>query len=301
MKSRWTILVIPENNQGMKKTTISMPLISACLCLILGLFIFSGVAGYRLYSLRADLARVSSIKDVNKDQKKQLALLTEKVVTLDSEMNELRSYNIHLSEIAKLDLGSQEEIVGVGGGEPGSVKESLESEIVTDKILTRKLHSNIRQIEDNIDIEKKITKDLLTQMERKRSLMAHTPSTWPARGWISSRYGWRNSPFTGRRDFHKGIDIAARRGTPIYAPADGVITSYRKNGAYGNFLVVNHGFGMVTRYGHLQNSTVQIGQQVKKGDRIALIGNTGRSTGPHVHYEVMVNGIHVNPQRYMLK
>ncbi len=305
MRSRWTVLLISEDNKSMKKTSVSSSIFILAAVLFVSLTVFSGIAGYRLYTLRADLTRIDNIKQVNKQQKKQLAVLTDKVVKLDTEMNDLRCFNRHLSEIAKIDLETHEEIVGIGGGEVGSgsgtISESMNSEVLTEKIITRKLHSHIKQIEDDIDVENQISRELLTELERQRSLMAHTPSIWPSRGWVSSSYGWRNSPFTGRRHFHKGIDIAARQGTPIFAPADGIVTAYKKNGGYGNFLVINHGYGIVTRYGHLKASNVEVGQQIVKGDKIAFIGNTGRSTGPHLHYEVLVNGIHVNPQRYMLK
>lgn len=300
MKSRWTVLLIPGDNTGMKKLELSPLLLRGAALLFIALLIFSGVSGYRLYTLRSDLSRVATVKRINVEQSRQLAVLAGKVQVLDEEMNSLRTYNRHLSTLAKVDLDTGEEIVAVGGGEAGSGGRSS-NELLTDKMLTRQLHSQIKQIEDDVDVERSVSRDLLAEVERQRSLTAHTPSLWPSRGWISSRYGWRSSPFTGRRQFHKGIDIAARMKTPIFAPADGVVTTFRRNGGYGNFLVINHGYGIVTRYGHLNKSLVTPGQQVKKGQKIALIGSTGRSTGPHVHYEVLVGGIHVNPQRYMLK
>lgn len=302
MKLHWTILVLSKENQGIRKYKVSVVLVLFIAIVFAGLAGFSGYAGYRLYILRTDLARIDQIKNTNADQSKQITLLAEKIASLDGEMSVLRSYNRHLSDIAKVDLNAPEEISGIGGGGAESIGAGKSTEVLTEKILTRKLHSHIQQLDEDISIEKEVSKELLAEIERQRSLMAHTPSAWPMRGWITSGFGWRNSPFTGKKEFHKGIDIAARKGTPISAPADGIVTAYYKNGGYGNFLVINHGYGIVTRYGHLlKTNNIEVGQCIHKGDKIAFVGNTGRSTGSHLHYEVLINGVHVNPQRYMLK
>ncbi len=305
IKSRWTLLLIPEDNAGTKKFRTSTTTVLVLAGIFVALIVFSAFAGIRLYTLRTDLAHVAALKEKNREQARQLNMLTAKVASIDKEMITLRSYHRHLSEIAKLDFDAPEEIIGIGGGGAGlagsPTSAAKNSEIITDKIVTRRLHAHLKQLRDDVDIETGVSRELLTQIERQRSLLAHTPSLWPSRGWVSSRFGWRNSPFTGRREFHKGVDLAARKGTPIVAPADGVVTQAYHNGAYGNFLVIHHGYGTVTRYGHLLKCEVEVGQQVSKGDRIACVGSTGRSTGPHLHYEVLVNGIHVNPQRYMLK
>lgn len=302
MKSHWTILILSKENEGIKRIKVSVPLIFLAVFVFVALAGYSCFSGYRLYHLRTDMSRIDQIKELNKDQSRQIAVLSEKVAGLDEEMSVLRSFNRHLSELAKVDLNTPEEIIGVGGGGSDAIGSGQGTAVLTEKILTRKLHSHIKQLGDDVSIEKEVSKELLAQIERQRSLMAHTPSAWPTRGWITSGFGWRNSPFTGKREFHKGIDIASRKGTPIYAPADGVVTSYYNNGGYGNFLVINHGFGLVSRYGHLLKSNdIKVGQRVHKGEKIAFLGNSGRSTGSHVHYEVLVNGIHVNPKRYMLK
>ncbi|MFY9398438.1 MAG: M23 family metallopeptidase [Desulfomonilia bacterium] len=300
MRGRWTILILSKENQGIRKFGLSPVLVSAVLFVFISLAVFSGVAGYKLYHLRADLSRVASIKQRNLEQSRQIQALSEKVSLLDEEMNVLRTFNRHLMGIAKVDGQPPDELTGIGGGsEP--IQAGGTTEALTEKILTRELHSHIKQLGDDIVIERDVARNLLGEIERQRSLLAHTPGTWPARGWVTSRFGWRDSPFTGKREYHKGMDIACRKGTPVHAPADGIVTSYYRNGAYGNFMVVNHGYGIVTRYAHLSEAVAKVGQHVRKGDRIALVGNTGRSTGSHLHYEVLVNGIHVNPQRYVLK
>ncbi|MEZ5285487.1 MAG: M23 family metallopeptidase [Vicinamibacterales bacterium] len=138
-----------------------------------------------------------------------------------------------------------------------------------------------------------------TGVDRRNALAAATPSLWPTHGWLSSGTGGRADPFTGEADFHPGLDISADRGTPVYATADGVVTQAARNGAYGNLIVIDHQFGVETRYGHLSAFRVQRGQNVKRGDLIGLVGSTGRATGPHLHYEVRVNGRILNPLQFL--
>jgi len=132
-------------------------------------------------------------------------------------------------------------------------------------------------------------------VERREALAGATPSIWPAHGWLTGTFGGRSDPFTGEPGFHQGIDIATDKGNPIYATADGTVESAARTGAYGNLLVVTHAFGLSTRYGHLSAFNVTPGQQVKRGDVIGFVGSTGRSTGSHLHYEILANGKLINP------
>ena len=136
--------------------------------------------------------------------------------------------------------------------------------------------------------------------QKQAAFLASTPSILPVRGLYGNGYGWRKDPFTGERDFHQGLDIAAAPGTRVVAPADGIVTMAGPTGGYGNFLVISHGYGVVTHYGHLQKFLVRPGQRVHRGDVIGAVGSTGRSTGPHLHYEVMVHQRAVDPTRYIL-
>ena len=141
----------------------------------------------------------------------------------------------------------------------------------------------------------------LEEFYRDQTLvLASTPSIWPVRGYLSAGFGNRKDPFTGQRDFHSGIDISTPIGTRIFAPADGVVLSAGVQGAYGNSIVVDHGYGVVTRYGHMDAFAVRAGQRVRRGDLIGFVGSTGRSTGPHLHYEVWVRDQAQNPIHFIL-
>ena len=128
------------------------------------------------------------------------------------------------------------------------------------------------------------------------------PTIWPVVGFVTSGFGARSAPFGGgRRQFHKGLDISNRTGTPIMATAQGTVLKAGHDGAYGLSVEINHGGGIVTKYAHMQRFVVQPGQYVKRGEVIGYIGMTGRTTGPHLHYEVILNGVPVNPMRYILE
>ncbi len=131
----------------------------------------------------------------------------------------------------------------------------------------------------------------------REALADATPTLWPVDGWVSAGYGYRRDPFTGARDHHPAIDISTRPGEPVHATATGLVASAKRNGAYGNLVEISHGFGLITRYGHLATFAVRPGDTVQRGDLIGYAGATGRATGNHVHYEIWVNGRTVNPLR----
>lgn len=139
-----------------------------------------------------------------------------------------------------------------------------------------------------------------TDVERREAFAAATPSIWPAHGWLAATFGRRADPFTGQPDFHPGLDISTDKGRPVYATADGWIRFAAYSGAYGNLIVIDHGFGLQTKYGHLSGYAVRAGRRVTRGDIIGYVGATGRATGAHVHYEVWANGRQINPLQLLI-
>lgn len=150
------------------------------------------------------------------------------------------------------------------------------------------------QLKEQSDLE------LWESLSERQSLLNSTPNIKPAKGWITSRFGYRINPFTGKSAMHAGLDIAAAPGSPVYAPADGVVIFASYDESYGKLVSIDHGFGVTTRFGHNSQIYVQPGQRVSKWDVIAAVGNTGRSTGAHLHYEVRINGTPVDPANYIL-
>ena len=143
---------------------------------------------------------------------------------------------------------------------------------------------------------------LLQQVEAVNESIARAqaiPNVWPLKGYITSNFGYRAAPFTGRWSLHTGIDIAAERGKKIFAPADAIVVSSEYRSGYGNFVELDHGYGIRTRYGHASALLVKVGENIKKGDAIALVGSTGNSTGPHLHYEIRLDGVAVDPRNHI--
>jgi murein DD-endopeptidase MepM/ murein hydrolase activator NlpD len=142
--------------------------------------------------------------------------------------------------------------------------------------------------------------EIITAQARTQHIFDHTPALKPTSGPICSGFCWRRNPIFGGLQFHKGLDIATVTGTPIFSPADGVVAFAGMKGGYGYCVFIKHGYGFETRYGHCSQVRVYEGREVKRGDVIAFVGATGWATGPHLHYEVLVGGTHVDPQQYVL-
>jgi murein DD-endopeptidase MepM/ murein hydrolase activator NlpD len=173
--------------------------------------------------------------------------------------------------------------------------------------LTPALLSQFKTLEDQIEglkraliFEEESFKEIIASLETKREILSHTPSIFPVRGSITSYFGKRLNPISRRWEFHKGIDIANAMGTPLVAPANGVVTFTGWKGGFGNLVILNHGYGYTTRFGHLKEMKVQKGERVRRGEIIGYIGRTGRATGSHLHYEVLLAGKPTNPKKYIL-
>jgi biotin carboxyl carrier protein len=172
--------------------------------------------------------------------------------------------------------------------------------VADDKSLAEKVRQDIAWLERHSREEERMLEELIEAAKDKSARWAATPSIWPVRGWVTSGFGPRISPFTNQLAMHDGLDIGAAPNTPVQAPASGHVLSAGFDAKMGNMIVIDHGYGIETEYGHLAKILVRQGQRVKRGDVIALVGSTGLSTGPHLHYTVKVKGQPVNPHNYIL-
>ncbi len=227
----------------------------------------------------------------------------EKIRDLESQIAKLSSFDRKIRIIA--NIGEQKAakdsdvMTGMGGGSPAE-DEAYMNGAANGVDLVDKMRSDIKDLEDRAATQEKSFTELQGYLMKQASFLASTPSIWPSRGWVTSTYGQRISPFTGNPQMHKGLDIANRIGTPIVASADGIVVAAGPDPGLGMMVVMSHGYGIKTVYGHLDKVLVHAGQKVKRGLEIATMGNTGRSTGPHLHYEVSMNGVAVNPSRYII-
>jgi murein DD-endopeptidase MepM/ murein hydrolase activator NlpD len=226
--------------------------------------------------------------------------LAKRIDRLGQKVAELSEFDRKLKVMVNLESDEEEkQFQGVGGSETVLVA-SQASVVKSHEELVRLMHRSLDNLENSVTLGQEDKEELYKFLENQKILLASTPSIWPVKGWLSSRFGKRISPFTGEREFHRGIDVATRMGAPVQAPADGIVASIIWDHGYGNVLTVKHGYGLVTKYAHLKKVLVKRGQHVKRGETVALVGNTGRSTGPHLHYEVHLNRVAVDPIRYIL-
>ena len=297
------------SNTGSRASQISVPVSLIYFSVAVG-FIALTVLGYLAYDYhqlrtvgfanQVYQNQIDDQKDIIAGQHAQIQTFTLKINKLKSKLVTLNNFEKKIRVIANLDLkNDQESLFGVGG----SIPEDLETNVDLAKRQTgllREMHAQVGNLDLAAVNQKTGFSSLLKALEGQRNLLACTPAIRPVKGWMTSRFGYRNSPFTGRRELHKGLDIANRKGTQIIAPADGNVKFTGRRGLLGKTLDIDHGHGMVTRYGHLKEILKKRGEPVKRGDIIAEMGDTGRSTGPHLHYEVHLNGVPVNPAKYIL-
>ena len=295
MKKKITFFILGNTGSIIKKTTVSRGVIT-CLTIFITvcLMLFSIV----IYDYLKQKEEIVSQQGEIVNQCKQLKVFAADINSLKSKLVDLKDFEKKIRNVADIEENAeQENPFGVGG----SIPEDFEIPVTEEyNSLIREMHEQTQQFNLAAINQKKSFESLFNNLEEQRNFLAATPAIRPTDGWISSTFGYRKSPFTGRREFHKGLDIATREGTPILAAADGVITFAGTKGLMGKLIVIDHGYGMVTRYAHIHKMLKKRGDAVKKGDVIALVGNTGRSTGSHLHYEVHLDGIAVNPAKYIL-
>lgn len=263
-----------------------------------------GFAGGRLASskdpaeavvaMKSELAvHETELADVREEAQRHLAALAAKIGELNAHVIRLDALGERLVTVAKLDDGEFEfnSLPAQGGPDTEAMEAAVSSTDIDELIdsLSRQLSDRSRQLD--------VLEDVLTSRQVRD---AARPEGRPIRtGWLSSYYGKRTDPFTGRQAFHHGVDYAGPAGSDVLAVAAGVVTFSGKRFGYGEMIEISHGSGLVTRYGHNDTNLVQVGDTVHKGEAIALMGSSGRSTGPHVHLEVLKHGKKVNPLKYV--
>lgn len=307
MRKKVSFFIFNYSGSPVKQITATKPFLW-----FLSLFFVSGVVliGYVLsdyYDAKTELLeiqvlekRISDQSEAIKFQHKQVRKFADEINILKSKLVDLNRFEKKIRVIAGIgERADQKGLFGIGG----SIPEDLSAHVDLTKKdigLIREMNSQVDQLKQAANNQKVDFETVLGVLKNHVNLLAHTPSIRPTRGYVTSRFGWRKSPFTGLREFHKGLDIATRFKTPIVATAAGKITFIGRKGGLGKILVIDHGYGMMTRYGHIYKALKKRGEKVKRGDVIALIGKTGRVTGSHVHYEVLLNGIQINPVKHIL-
>lgn len=297
-KGFFTIIVLPYGPSKVKRFHISIPVFKIARVLLVILIIGLSFITYDYLNIRFRAYELNNLRNENNQQKIQLQGLLGKLSDLEFEMAKLREFDRKLRIITNLEVpGGQGQSLGMGGPSPEDDATTLGKARGN---LVNQMHSDLDQLIGEARMRETSLNELHEYLLKQRSILASTPSIWPARGWVTSGFGYRTDPFTGLKQMHEGMDIANSSGTPVIVPADGVVVRIDREVGLGKVITINHGHGIRTRYGHLSEIYVGVGRQVKRGERIGAVGSTGRTTGPHLHYEVAVNGVPVNPTRYIL-
>lgn len=262
-----------------------------CLCLLVGYMAWQSMSAVYNRQLAAHLrAQVSQ-------QRKKTALLSQNLENYALHFDRLDRLSRKMKALTKsLDKGkSKKAEKGTGGPYiPAEMKDILPGPQSLNVLL-----KTIQDLQHLTLLREQSVWARLNLFHLRANELEHTPNLWPIHGTLTSGFGLRSDPFTGRPEFHEGLDISAPVGTPIEAAASGVVVTARRDGDYGNLVEIDHGHGITTRYGHTSRILVKVGQKVHKGQEIALVGDTGRSTGPHLHFEVRREGHPVNPLAYL--
>ncbi|ADO73812.1 M23 family metallopeptidase [Stigmatella aurantiaca] len=300
-KKSYTLMVVSDHNSPVKRFHIQR---SFLIQLGVGVMLVGGVAlgaTAHYFQVAKDAAENRILREENLTLRGQLKSVRERIEHIGSTLDRVERFDQKLRAMTL--LSDPQRNLAMGPTEPGNTAPT------TDTQFTQLSHSEVPGVLlgklDKLSAEatrqEQSLQELQAYFQDQKSLLASTPSVWPARGWVTSDFGQRLDPYTAERVTHAGLDIAAPHGKEIHAPSDGTVVFAGLEGGYGNVIVIDHGYGIKTRYGHLAKMLVKAGDKVKRGSLIAAVGNTGRSTGPHLHYEVRVNGIPQNPRKFILE
>jgi murein DD-endopeptidase MepM/ murein hydrolase activator NlpD len=286
---RFTILIIPEGSHRVRRFALKLSALkwtaaTAACCVLL-------MVGLAVMALRGNFNsnEFERLREEARLHQQEVGQLAAKLEAMRKELVVMAQNDAKVRVLNKLTNPKVDLHGGVGGPavavEPAGNLASLQ-----------------RQIEDlrrEIELRRVSQEEIQGFLNDLRSLSGARPSGWPVKGLVTSGFGVRRDPFDGQRRMHEGLDIATRTGTPVMATAAGIVREVGVEPGYGMLVVIDHGYGLSTAYGHNSRILVKVGQRVRRGDLIANAGNTGRSSGPHVHYEVRLNGAPVNPNRYL--
>lgn len=311
----YTLLLIPERSATVRRIQIPKAVVFAGL---IGLVTGAGLMGSAAIHYGYVVDQVfenRTLKGENQRLRDQFAVLERRLSGVEESFGAVDRMEQKLRSITRLSdprlglaVGPVEHSAPGGQGPAASTEDerSLLGALPADTVEEQNLalgvlDSRLDGLPEEARRQTASLRQLLAYFKGRETRLRAMPSVFPVHGWITSEFGVRDDPFNGERIMHSGLDVAAREDAPVLAPADGVVTFVGNRGGYGNMVIVDHGYGYSTVYGHLNRWLVRVGERVKRGANLAAVGNTGRSTGPHLHYEVRVHGIPVNPRLFILE
>lgn len=309
----FTILVVPEEGNEMRRMRVSLRSILVAIGASLAICSISGFIFLDYLRLREVATLVDTVVAENQALQGEAKILEKNLDKTKASLRQVKDYSKKIQGLMDLAVSKVTRSAGIG---PLTEEESKVAELSAapppkvsgiplglniDDLSFKPVLQKAGEVNASASMRSLELQDVLSSLSKRKSLLQSVPTNIPVKGWITSGFGYRTSPFTGKKTPHKGLDVAAPVGTPIHAPADGVVVFSGKKSGYGNFVMLAHGFGIATHYAHCAELLATVGQRVKRGDQIGTVGMTGRTTGPHLHYEVTVNGQRKNPRNFILE
>lgn len=282
----YTIFILPHAQERFRKIHISRNFLLAAAGVV-GLIALGGAFSPHL--LFKSLAQAQVVSDLERENEQLRA--------------EKAGFEASLARIAER-MGAMEALAGrlataVGVDSKGAGGPTGTALVPTPSRPGREFDADLEDLRRRAEQLDGTMENLEEAWEVRLRILSSTPSLLPVEGYLSDGFGWRRDPFTGEREFHRGLDIVAPTGTPVLAPADGLVTAAGRMSGYGKTVHLSHGAGLGSRFGHLSEILVKPGQRVRRGDVLGRVGSTGRSTGPHLHYEVFRAGRPVDPRSFV--
>ena len=294
---KFSIIIVPPDSRRVINREVSQRLLVICSLVISCFIVASLYSAISFLRSTVDHQRMAGLTEENQLLSAKIGDLESTVSVLKSEMSKIASKDENIRLIFDLPpIDSDIREVGVGGDI--ALTPEIQSELGE---RTWMVEEDIEKVRRQLDLENASFDELYPLIQDKKVTLDHTPTINPCDGFVSRGFGMHNDPFTGVYQRHTGIDIAAPKGTPVHATADGFVVKTTFDAGLGNVIYIDHGKGMTTVYGHLSKILVSRGSRIKRGDEIGLVGSTGYSTGPHLHYEVHINDNAVDPSPYIVK
>lgn len=294
----FTLIVVPDHSQQVRRFRVQLRLLwqLAGAGILVALFLLG--AGVHYVAVARDAAENDVLRKQNVLLRTELSAVRERIEHIGTTLDRVERFDQKLRAITLLSDPQRNLAMGPVGEPQDQTTPSADSPAA--ELAPGALASRLDRLTSEATRQEQSLQQLQAYFQDQKSLLASTPSTWPVRGWVTSDFGQRLDPYTADRVMHSGLDIAGPHGKEIIAPADGTVVFSGLEGGYGNVIVIDHGYGIKTRYGHLSSLQAKAGEKVNRGQVIATLGNTGRSTGPHLHYEVRVDGLPQNPRKFIL-
>ena len=299
-KEYFTFMFLPGPNERVRTLSISKSVIKSVFLSLAGVLVLSFYLIYEYNEVKDKVWELQSMRQELMQQKAQVQNFALNMLDYKRQMFLLRDLDTKLRRAVSLGPRDKaQQVLGIGGPDELGLQNLANMGEKKQEEALKEMHQELTQLKGAASKQETSLQMLIEYFEDKRSLYASTPSVWPVRGWVTSHFGNRLSPFSGILKFHEGMDIAAQTGMPVVSPADGVVIKAGFGTGYGNMVELSHGYGIKTLFAHNSRLNVKAGQRIKRGDVIAYVGDSGSSTGPHLHYEVRLNGLPVNPVRYL--